>query len=77
MKLQELSSGYLTAGYLLRDRMSLLRRRLRQSEDAQDRASLRPRLAVLSQMQRQCYELAELTAHYYERSYYRNERYTL
>ena len=35
------------------------------------------RLAVLTAMQTQCYELAALTAHYYERSFYRNEKYTL
>ena len=31
----------------------------------------------LQQLQRQSHELAELTRHYYERGYYRSEKYTL
>ena len=35
------------------------------------------RMAALSQMLRQTNELAALTAHYYERGYYRNESYRI
>ena len=31
----------------------------------------------LQQLLRQSHELADLTGHYYERGYYRNEKYTL
>lgn len=77
MKLEELSAGYLQAAGLLRERLSQLRRALKTCDDPHGRAALRHRIARLSQMQNQCYELAELTAHYYERGFYRNERYTL
>ncbi|MDR0890295.1 MAG: hypothetical protein LBM28_06605 [Oscillospiraceae bacterium] len=77
MRLCELSQGYIESAHLLRDRLRDLRRALRQCEEACLRASLRHRIAQLGAMQQQCYELAELTAHYYERGYYRNENYTL
>ena len=77
MRLVALSEGYLHSALLLRQRLSLLRRELKRCEDAQARAALRHRIAVLGAMQEQCYALAELTAHYYERGYCRDERYTL
>ena len=77
MTLDALSDGYLQAALLLRHRLSALRRALRDAPDAQERASLRHRIAVLTAMQTQCYELAELTTHYYERSFYRDEKYIL
>lgn len=77
MKLAALSEGYLDAALLLRARLSQLRQAVKCCPDAQGRAALRHRIATLSAMQTQCYELAELTAHYYERGYFRNERYTL
>lgn len=77
MKLHELSEGYLQSALLLRLRLSELRRAAAAEEDPEARAGLRHRIAVLTKMQTQCYELAALTAHYYERGFYRNERYTL
>ena len=38
---------------------------------------LKRRTAVLTEMLRQMNELAELTEHYYERGYYRNEKYRI
>ena len=77
MRLQELSEVYLYSALLLRQRLSQLRRELRRCGRAEDRAALRHRIAALAAMQEQCYELAELTAHYYEGGFYRNKRYTL
>lgn len=77
MTLEALSDGYLHAALLLRHRLSALRRALRDAPNAQERATLRHRIAVLTAMQTQCYELAALTAHYYEKGFYRNEKYTL
>lgn len=77
MRLAALSEGYLQSALLLRARLSQLRREVRACPDAQGRAALRHRIAVLAAMQAQCYELAGLTAHYYERGYWRNEKYTL
>lgn len=77
MRLAALSEDYLYSALLLRARLSQLRREVQHCPDAEGRSVLRHRIAVLAAMQTQCYELAELTAHYYERGFYRNERYTL
>ena len=77
MRLAELSEGYLLSAALVRDKMRLLRACLKTAETPEARASLRHQLSLLSPILTQCYELAELTAHYYERSFYRNEKYCL
>lgn len=77
MKLYELSEGYRAAALPLKTRLRALRLQLKASDDPLERASLRHEIALLSKIMTQCRELAELTAHYYERSYYRNEKYTL
>lgn len=51
--------------------------RKRRAEDRQELFWLDRRMAALSQMLRQTNELAALTAHYYERGYYRNESYRI
>lgn len=77
MKLAALSEGYCQAALPLRDKLRLLRRELKLADDPQRRAALRHEIALLSGIMTQCRELAELTAHYYERGYWRNEKYTL
>ena len=77
MTLRELSAQYEHSAQLLRVRISELRRRKKMTQDAQELFWLERRMAVLSQMLRQMNELASLTAHYYERGYYRNESYRI
>ena len=77
MKLAELAPGYRAAGALLRPQLRALRRTLAESSDAQERAALRSQIAALSTIYTQCRKLAELTAHYYERGFYRNEGYRI
>ena len=77
MTLREMSPDYEAAAQLLRDRLRLLRRRLLQEEDPEEAWRLRRRIADLTPMLTQMNELAELTAHYYERGYYRSEKYTV
>ena len=77
MMLHELSEGYLQAAQPLKIRLRALRQALKESEDAVSRAQLRHEIAYLSGILTQCRELADLTAHYYERGFYRNEKYTL
>ncbi len=77
MKLCELSEGYIESARVLRGKLKELRARLRNAQTAQERAVLRSRIAALAEILTQCNELSELTAHYYERGFYRNERYTL
>ena len=75
MTLLELSVQYEKSAQLLRVRLSELRRQKKTAEDRQELFWLERRMAALSQMLRQTNELAELTAHYYERGYDRNEGY--
>ena len=77
VKLQELSAGYAESAQPLRAELKRLRARLRQEDDAAERCRLRHEIAALAEILTQCLALAELTAHYYERGYYRDKSYTL
>ena len=77
MTLQQISRDYEASAVLLRQRLRLLRQNLANAEDPEDIWHLKRRIAELTPMLTQMNELAELTARYYERGYYRNEKYTL
>ena len=77
MTLRELSAQYDQSAQLLRDRLSVLRRQKKAAQKQDERFWLDRRILALSQMLRQTSDLAELTAHYYERGFYRNESYRL
>ena len=77
--LLELSAQYHQSGDLLRQRLRCLRQQKRSSAggDAEVLWHLQRRISELTELLRQTNELEALTAHYYERGYYRNEKYTL
>ena len=77
MTLAQMSKEYDKSAQLLRDRLRLLRQQLAQAQDPEEIWHLKRRIAELTPMLTQMNELAELTAHYYERGYWRNEKYTL
>ena len=77
MTLLEISAGYRAAAVPLRARLRELRRALAQAQDPEEIWHIKRRIAELTPMLTQMNELAELTEHYYERGYYRNEKYTL
>lgn len=77
MTLKQLSREYRQAAQLLRDRLRTLRRQLEQAEDPEQIWQLKYRIAQLTPMLTEMNELAELTAHYYDRGYYRDEKYTM
>lgn len=77
MTLAELSPCYEEAAALLRARLRELRHLAAAETDPDALWHLKRRIAELTPMLTQMNELAELTAHYYERGYYRNEKYTL
>ena len=77
MKLEELSALYEESAQLLRERLSQLRRAIRETEDDDEQWHLRRRIAELTPILTQMNELAELTARYYEKGYWRNEKYAL
>lgn len=77
MTLAELSRCYEEAAVPLRTRLRQLRYELAAAEDPEVIWHLKRRIAELTPMLTQMNELAELTAHYYDRGYYRSEKYTL
>lgn len=77
MTLRELSEDYRAAAVPLRSRLAQLRRELAKATDPEDIWHIKRRIAALTPMLTEMNELAELTAHYYERGYYRSEKYTL
>ena len=77
MRLHELSEGYRLAAVPLREKLRLLRLELKLADEPAERAALRHEIALLSGIMAQCRELEELTAHYYERGFYRDAQDTL
>ena len=77
MTLQELSRCYEEAAVPLRNRLRELRQALAQTEDPEEIWHIKRRIGELTPMLTQMNELAELTAHYYERGYWRSEKYTV
>ena len=77
MTLKEISEGYRQAAVPLRVRLRELRKMLAQAEDPEEIWHIKRRIAELTPLLTQVNELAELTEHYYERGYHRNEKYTL
>ena len=77
MTLAELSHCYEEAAIPLRNRLRELRNALAATDDPEEIWHLKRRIAELTPILTQMNELAELTAHYYDRGYYRSEKYTL
>lgn len=77
MTLAQIASGYRQAAAPLRRRLRELRQALKTADDPEEIFRLRRRIAELTPMLSECNALAELCEHYYERGYYRDERYTL
>ena len=77
MTLLEMSKEYEAAAVPLRARLRQLRMELKLAEEPEEVWHLKRRIAELTPMLTQVNELAELTARYYERGYWRNEKYTL
>lgn len=76
MTLAELSVEYRRSAQLLGARLHELRAAEKTATPTR-RQSLRHQIYLLGKMQHQMYDLARLTAHYYERGYYRDKKYTL
>lgn len=77
MTLTELSRCYEEAALPLRIRLHQLRNELAAATDPDQICQLKRRITDLTPMLAQMYELAELTAHYYDRGYYRDRKYTI
>lgn len=77
MTLKEMSVEYAAAAALVRRQLRQLRQELAQNPDEEQCWHLRRRMAVLTPILTQLNELTELLDRYYEKGYYRNEKYTL
>jgi hypothetical protein len=77
MTLQELSKDYEEAAKPLRLRLRQLRQLLAKTTDPEEIWHIKRRIAELTPMLTEMNELAELTARYYERGYYRSDKYTV
>lgn len=77
MTLAELSECYKAAAEPLRVRLWELRRQVVAETDPEKIWHLKRRIAELTPILTEMNELAELTARYYERGYWRSEKYTL
>ena len=77
MTLQEISRGYEEAAVPLRARRRVLRQMLDKATDPEEVWHIKRRIHELTPMLTEMNELAELTARYYERGYYRSEKYTV
>ena len=75
--MQEISQGYREAAQPIRLRLRQLRQALEQAEDPEKVWHIKRRIAELTPMLTQLNELAELTEKYYDRGYWRSEKYTL
>ena len=77
MTLQELSRCYQASASVLHARITDLRALERAQADPEAAARLRRRIQELTPLWQEARELAALPAHYYDRSYHRNEHYSL
>ena len=77
MTLMELSVQYEDSAAAIRGRIRELRMAEQKEMDADAARALRLRIEALVPLLREARELAVLTAHYYDRSYHKHERYTL
>ena len=77
MTMLELSRSYRESADLLRERLWILRRKRLQTNDPQELFRLNRRIAELTPLLTQMNELADLTEHYYDRGYWRSEKYTV
>lgn len=77
MTLKELSRSYAEAASLLKNRLRLLRRALEKTEDPEEIWHLKRRISELEPILTEMNDLEELTAHYYDRGYWRSEKYTV
>lgn len=77
MTLYQMSFVYREDALRFRMRITALREQARSAATREERECFKRRILELQQLLRQSRELAELTRHYYERGYYRSEKYTL
>lgn len=74
--LKELSTQYQTAAEKLRVRIAKLRRELAKTTDPEEKWQLKQRIKELTPILTEMNALTELTEHYYDPGFYRDEQFT-
>lgn len=77
MTMEELSQLYRESAQLLQERLWELRIERVGMQDPERLWQINRRIAELTPMLTEMNELAELTKHYYDKGYWRNEKYTV
>ena len=77
MNLTQLSEAYHDSAEHITERMGALRAAARTAEDPEEVRQLRARIAALRPLLQEANELSVMLAHYYDRSYHKNEKYTV
>lgn len=77
MTLLEMSSSYADSAAIIRVRIAELRSAAREQSDPAAARRLHQRMDALIPLLREMRELADLTAHYYDRRCHKHEKYTL
>ena len=77
MTLKEMSPQYADSAELIRARIRELRAEKKVTNSPTALHKIDQRINELTPMQREMRELSELTKRYYERSYHKNERYSV
>ena len=77
MTLLEMSREYRESAEIIHARVVELRTLERAQTDVEAARRLRLRIAALMPLWREMRELATLTGRYYDRSYHKNEKYTI
>ena len=77
MTMEGISAEYRASAELLRARLKQLRQKKKEAHDPGVIWQLNRRIAELTPILTQMNELADLTEHYYDRGYWRNEKYTV
>ena len=77
MTMEQLSAAYREAAEAIAARIRELNEEIKVSNDLEGIDKLKRRIAELRPLLREARELADLTAHYYERGYHRNGKYTV
>ena len=77
MTLREMSASYAESAARLSAILRELRAQLRVCTDEAERFRLQQRISLFCEVLTQTRDLTKLTAHYYERGFWRNEKYTL
>ena len=76
MTLKELSAGYRDSAENVRAQLSRLRLLREEAADPEERWRIAYQISRLTPVLTELNELAELTEHYYDRGYYRDQKYT-